>query len=116
MPRAAPKFHLPKNKCERIVIPKSSFSKDFGFRYVKRESTIAMIGCPKGKTKMQRAGCKVTRAGKRICGRKIVCTVGTKAHAIITPAKAGKRCPTGAKRVRGVSITHHRGGRITGRF
>ena len=94
----AAKFHLPKNKCEKIVKPKRDFAKDFGFRWVKRGSTFVMVGCPKGKTKTQRHGCKTTRAGKKICGRKIVCTVGTKAHAIVTPAKAGKRCPTGAKR------------------
>jgi hypothetical protein len=97
--RKSAKFHLPKSKCERVVAPKSDFSKEFGFRYIKRGSTIVMIGCPKGKSKAQARGCKVTRAGKRICGRKLICAVGTKAHAIITPAKKGVRCPTGGRRV-----------------
>ena len=92
-------FRLPKVKCEKIVKPKRDFAKDFGFRWVKRGSTYVMVGCPKGKTKTQTKGCKTTRTGKKICGRQVVCTVGTKAHSIVTPAKKGARCPTGAKRV-----------------
>lgn len=94
-----PAFRLPKSKCERVVVPKSAFSKDFGFRWVKSGSTFVLVGCPKGKTKTQAKGCKTTRTGKRICGRQVVCTVGTKAHVIVTAAKKGKRCPTGAIRV-----------------
>ena len=93
------RFHLPKEKCERVVKPKRDFAKAFGFRWVKSGSSYIMVGCPKGKTKTQTKGCKTTRAGKRICGRKLVCTVGTKAHVIVTAAKKGKRCPSGARRV-----------------
>lgn len=94
-----PAFRLPKAKCEKVVKPKRDFAKDFGFRWVKSGSSYIMVGCPKGKTKTQAKGCKKTRTGKRICGRKVICTVGTKAHTIVTAAKKGKRCPTGAKRV-----------------
>jgi hypothetical protein len=68
------KFHLPKNKCERIVVPKSEFDKR-SFRWVKTVKGGVLIGCENGKWD----------AGKNRC------KVGTRAHAVIV-RKVGGAC------------------------
>jgi hypothetical protein len=68
--------------CEKIKAKKSSFDRR-SFRWVKRNKTRVLIGCPKGKWDDKRSRCRV----------------GTRAYAVLKPAK-GKRCPVGSKRIR----------------
>jgi hypothetical protein len=91
------RLKLPEKRCTKITKPKKEFSKEFGFRYIPGgKGTVVMIGCPKGKSKTQKSGCKTTKSGKKICGRRMVCTVGTRSHAVIK-ARRGSSCPTGYK-------------------
>lgn len=69
--------------CETKKRPKGSFDKR-SFRWISRGDVRMIIGCPKGKWSPGKGRCKV----------------GTKAYVVLRPAKKGKRCPVGSKRIR----------------
>ena len=68
------KFTLPKDKCERIIVPKSEFDPK-SFRWVKTAKGGVLIGCESGKWDAGTSRCKV----------------GTRAHAVVI-AKTGGKC------------------------
>ena len=74
----APKFHLPKKKCVRRLVPKSRRGKIVGT--IKRGSAILLIACPPR---------QMAKNGR--------CKVGTVSVEEIKAARGGK-CPAGFKR------------------
>jgi hypothetical protein len=74
----AARFHLPKQKCVKRLVPKTRRGTIVGT--VKRGSAFFLIACPPG---------KMGKSGK--------CKSGTKAVEVIKPASRGK-CPAGYKR------------------
>lgn len=74
----ARKFHLPKKKCVKRLVPKSRRGTIVGT--IKRGSTYMLISCPRG---------KLARNGR--------CKVGTRSVEVIKPARSGK-CAVGYKR------------------
>ena len=75
-----PAFRLPKNKCKKVMAPKSKAAKG-SFRWVKRNGTYLLIACPKGKYN----------------ARTKVCKVGTFAVERVK-ASRGKACPVGYRK------------------
>lgn len=76
--KAAPKFHLPAQKCERVVVPKDKFDPK-SFRWIQTTKGAVLIGCPVGKFRNGR------------------CAVGTMAHSVVTAAQGG-RCKAAYRR------------------
>ena len=74
----APKFHLPKQKCVKRLVPKTRRGRIVGT--IKRGDSFLLIACP-----------------PRQMSRNGICKVGTKAVEEIKPARGGK-CPVGYKR------------------
>lgn len=68
--------------CERKAAPRSAFDPR-SFRWVKRGKAKILVGCPRGKWDPKAERCKV----------------GTRAYAVLSPAKAGA-CPAGKRPVK----------------
>lgn len=67
--------------CEKMLAPKAKFDRR-SFRWVAKGRNRLLVGCPKGKWVASTSRCKV----------------GTRAHALLTPAKG--RCARGRRRIK----------------